>query len=626
MKFTLLFLIFIFAFEAFSKSDPIDITKYISGTLIGDKGEYHLGPERIDQLLDLKFKSKFQFSSTKKVALKSIDQNIRTSDTPIWVRFKFLNPSSMTKTVYLDADQYPYKEVILYRGNQFIDKLLINDNKRERFFKLDLKPSQQTTYYLKIKVGLEIFFKPTCYLSIEDYLRVKHSKEMLYSTVTTIISMSLLLNLMIFIIFKSFAYFYYLMYLTSLVLFNLSIWKLHDQIFYPFNGIAITSGFLAIFSVLFTIRFLSIKRHHTLYIISCILGGVFILATIISFVNPNLGFDLVQYLSMVGGPFSIFLGIFILFRHKEIYALIYTLGYGMFIVGITLNILYNLHILENVIFSNASLYGAITENILMLIAIAQKITTSENQRRHSFKQLEKVFYPHQLDMMKKGEILENTMPIGEGTACVLAFDVISSSKYDYDSFGNVWEEFMYYTRKMLTDSYDGDKLISTAYMIKEVGDGFLCSIGYPFSSPERKPLGYTATDLAHRIVKRFNSLMKEKELDILCSIGIAKGPVRGYFSKSGAIRHDLFGEAIVLATRYEYMRNLIFKEEMIPQSQIVTLEASVYEDLPASEKKHYKILELNKKDYSVRDHPDAAYLAFRIDFDSDTGQFFKEAM
>tara|TARA_Y100000385_G_C12817565_1_gene518902 strand:+ start:240 stop:662 length:423 start_codon:yes stop_codon:yes gene_type:complete len=50
-------------------------------------------------------------------------------------------------------------------------------------------------------------------------------------------------------------------------------------------------------------------------------------------------------------------------------------------------------------------------------------TTNESARKHFCKQLSKLVYPHQLEMIKQREELERTRPIKEGRAIFSAFDV-----------------------------------------------------------------------------------------------------------------------------------------------------------------------------------------------------------
>ena len=110
-------------------------------------------------------------------------------------------------------------------------------------------------------------------------------------------------------------------------------------------------------------------------------------------------------------------------------------------------------------------------------------------------------------------------------------------------------------------------------MIKEMGDGFLCSVGFPF-----KHLGSdidtSAIEFAERIVASFtNQIIKLGTREpIYCSTGVARGRVKAYFSKSGSIRHDLWGDGIVKATRYEALRKDIFEILNIVPSNIIILQ------------------------------------------------------
>jgi hypothetical protein len=58
--------------------------------------------------------------------------------------------------------------------------------------------------------------------------------------------------------------------------------------------------------------------------------------------------------------------------------------------------------------------------------------TDADTREHLYKQLSKLVYPHQLQMIKLGEELELTMPLKEGKAIVNVFDVQKSSEIRHE--------------------------------------------------------------------------------------------------------------------------------------------------------------------------------------------------
>ena len=52
-----------------------------------------------------------------------------------------------------------------------------------------------------------------------------------------------------------------------------------------------------------------------------------------------------------------------------------------------------------------------------------EIISEKKGKLHSYKQLEKVFYPHQLKAMMSGKPLESTMPCGDNYGFVITFDI-----------------------------------------------------------------------------------------------------------------------------------------------------------------------------------------------------------
>ncbi len=100
--------------------------------------------------------------------------------------------------------------------------------------------------------------------------------------------------------------------------------------------------------------------------------------------------------------------------------------------------------------------GASIEVILLSIALASKINAERKSRYeaqkksltlalekpHPNEQMSKVFYPHHIAMIQDGRLIEQTMPRGLEAACVLSFNVISSSKIDNEAFSELIEDFI----------------------------------------------------------------------------------------------------------------------------------------------------------------------------------------
>ncbi len=73
-------------------------------------------------------------------------------------------------------------------------------------------------------------------------------------------------------------------------------------------------------------------------------------------------------------------------------------------------------------------------------------STDADARQHLYNQLSKLVYPHQLERIKLGDELENTMPLKEGKAIVNVFDVQRSSEIRHERtqefFMGVFQAFL----------------------------------------------------------------------------------------------------------------------------------------------------------------------------------------
>lgn len=200
-------------------------------------------------------------------------------------------------------------------------------------------------------------------------------------------------------------------------------------------------------------------------------------------------------------------------------------------------------------------------------------------RTHAYKQLEKIIYPHQRTLIESGAVLEETMPVGWGDACVLAFDVIESTKIKSPNVRLLLQNVLKRCHAIMMENYSPEQREANAYRIKEMGDGFLCSVGYPF----RGPSGHQKETLAITLAQRFIQVFHEEasrlasEEQIYCAVGIASGGIDAFYPQSHPKEYDIYGLPLILATRYEAARKELFL--VMPRSSIIILQPQVYEKL-----------------------------------------------
>lgn len=241
----------------------------------------------------------------------------------------------------------------------------------------------------------------------------------------------------------------------------------------------------------------------------------------------------------------------------------------------------------------------------------QTIRDEEAMRSHSYAQLGKIVYPHQMKMIQGGRILEETMPTSDSEAVVISFDIISSSRIQHEKVKKFLRDTFSRCTQAMMEGYDPDQLQAPAYRIKEVGDGFLCSVGYPF----RTLSGSKAND-ALQLAFQFHKILKEEsqvlhsEVPICCGIGLALDSISGFYPESGAKEYDVFGRSVILATRYEAMRKYILEEDQ--GSSIIILQSRVYESLDRERRDGFKKFDLREHRITVRDDSGATCLYYML--------------
>ena len=78
------------------------------------------------------------------------------------------------------------------------------------------------------------------------------------------------------------------------------------------------------------------------------------------------------------------------------------------------------------IFSGISIFLSLISGALFFAL--RSSSRANRQNRHAFIQMKKMIYPHQLQQIRGGKSLEETMPVTQKIGCVVAFDIVGSSK------------------------------------------------------------------------------------------------------------------------------------------------------------------------------------------------------
>ncbi|NRA63046.1 MAG: hypothetical protein HRU19_01115 [Pseudobacteriovorax sp.] len=234
----------------------------------------------------------------------------------------------------------------------------------------------------------------------------------------------------------------------------------------------------------------------------------------------------------------------------------------------------------------------------------RKFKSQIKTTNHILDQLSKVAYPHQIMQITKGDSLEDTMPQYRDEACVISFDIIESTKIEHIQTKNFLRNLFIRCNQLINENYNMDPLVSNAYRIKEMGDGFLCSVGYPFQSPH-KNIANGALELSYAFIEALEEESKILQMDqqIRCGIGIAIGDLQGFYPESGTKEYDIYGRAIVLATRYERLRKILL--EKAPTTSVIMIQGKVFNSLDPDYRSQFQEIDLAIDNITVRDDPAA---------------------
>jgi class 3 adenylate cyclase len=381
-----------------------------------------------------------------------------------------------------------------------------------------------------------------------------------------------------------------------------------------------------LFATMFSMRFLDLRHHlprvNKVFAAFCWLYGSVLLGIIVQ-VDYHIVAFLTNAMTALSTLSMLTLGLYFTARkHRPAY--FYTVAWVFILLGGLSFSLSNMGALPVTFLTTyGSLIGGCCEMSLLSFALAdrvrllremrnqekelyiQSLMQKDKETQHSYTQLAKIVYPHQISLMKRGYNLEETMQTGRSNAVVLVFDVIGSTRFTGHHKQEFFQKVFTNCYQRMMRQYDEKNPLAEAYRIKELGDGFMCSIGFPFPIPDDLDRNAIAMTLALDFIEIWNRIRHElyPDHDIFCSIGMAEGEVHGFYPVAGVREYDLYGAALVLANRYENLRRVLFADV---EAHILTAQASFVEKLPLPMQLRFKRHDLSElKDFQIRNDPNA---------------------
>ena len=583
----------------------------IKGLRFGTSTGWYIGDERIETVSQESFAEQYTLGKQELISRGYIARGKK-----IWYRLQFHNPSQLAKTIYLHSDTTRY-EIKVFHNAKPVGVIKEKVTLDQRILPLEVGPKETKTFILELD-SLSIAKNMwTFWGDKSDLLQYIEANRGNLNILVSIFGMSFLFNLMLLIAYRARVYVYYGFYILTNVILIEAVWGYRELFSIDVYGIVVVATISLITTSLFTIDFLNLRNTKGRYYSAMkVLMGIILIASLLNIaIRPvnyvSSALILLTTLTCMGCSAHLY------WKKRDIYVLIYMLAFGVMLGSASLQ-LFRWFLGIDAISRYFIFYAIAVENIVMLIALGIKIWSTEKVRQrqqhqldHSYAQIAKSFYPHQLRMIREGKNLEDTMPCDTTSAVILAFDVINSSKIEESLCKELFELFFKSSQKIVSENYCEHTLRSRGFVIKELGDGLLASVGFPFPVNSQKPAEEIAISLAEDLLTKFDDCVKQilRKDGVFACIGIAKGSVEGSFSLAGTVRYDMFGRGIVLATRYESIRKLVAVDD--DRSHLIFVQDRVAEEFSQSHRDLFETLDLKQKSITIRDDPDAKHLYFR---------------
>ena len=569
--------------------------------------------------------------------------NWKITSATTWAILQVENPFPTEQVIYIENDYAMTDLITLYSlsDDSFKDGINLGDHQpfssrpfsyRKAIFRIAVQPGVQE-YAISVKTNgpNRMPFRIWTHKKLQHKIAIEN---FLLGGGFGLIGFMVIYNFFLCVALRSQTYALYVCYGLSFLLLQMGMQGVSG---YLFDNFALQEwlsnwGFLAgvqasnFFASLFSIRFLDLKRKlpriNKVFIAFCLVYFVVLVA--IGFqinyrymASATNALTAVSTLSMMG------IGLYFTFkRHRPAY--FYTLAWTFVLAGGLSFSLSNMGLIPVTFLTTyGSFIGGFCEMALLSFALAdrvrhlmfirnqerdlyiQNLMKKDKETQHSYNQLAKIVFPHQISLMKRGLTLEETMPTGSSEATVIVFDIIDSTNFQAPDKQQFFQRVFLSCYQRMMKRYDEQSMNAEGYRLKELGDGFICSIGFPFRIADHRERNETAILLALDFSQIFQQISIDMYGDQVCycSIGIAQGDIVGFYPIAGVRAYDLYGKAIVLANRYEHLRRILYPKA---QFNVITVQSQVMEPLADDIKNLFEFQDISqRKDLRIRDDQNA---------------------
>lgn len=567
-----------------------------------------------------------------------------------WARFQLYNPFPQLQEVFIENQYTMTDRVTLYQ--MVGDEITVEELGDQDFSSPRGIPFRQGIFPVKLQSGNNLFYVsvktlgpnkiPLALWTAQELQRKMILETTIISIAIGIMIAMILYNLFLYISLRSLSYLFYVAFCVSFLMMQCSlagIWSYLTFIGGDTRVWLMNWGFLfsacssQLFSILFALSFFKVYKKYPKLVKGVSIYLAFLIMQIILILFENNYLLSSMLANSTAGLTCIFLLVlgfrYCLLGYRP--AIYYTIAWMFVLIASILLSLTNMNLVPGSNLLNfGTLIGACIETTLLSLALADRVRLNETQRaeeresyiqelykkesanHHSYSQMSKMVYSHQVQQMRSGMRLEETMPVGQKYACVICFDIIKSSELPEDRANQFFSAVFKECNSVIERNYNDTTLEADGFRINEMGDGFLCSVGFPFTLPRNISIEDKSILLANEFVDIFHKHAKNffPREDLKCSLGIASGLLSTNFNQIGTLSYHVSGQPIILATRYESSRKLLYPAG--PPSSIILVQDQVMAKVGPQLQSQFNTKDLSQGGVKIRDNEDSQVLFYAL--------------
>lgn len=351
----------------------------------------------LDTIVKAGFETKFE-------PLIDFDENFGFSEDHFWINFTIQNATNQALNYFLETGRPITDNVTLYLKNSK-GEIFIQENgdaipfskksiqHRKSVFHLNLQPNESLQAFIHLKSDGEVVMLPLQLINQEKFLFSTYNDQLFFGFFYGILVLAAIIYLFFYSAMRDTAFVYYGLYVIFIALLQFSLDGFFHQYFTPNGGWLSDRAVLgsALVSLFFFSnygrKFLSVSMHskvlnlsyvyisHSIFI--CFLA-LFLVPDFLAVCYPIA--NIIGLVVLVQILFSI-----IFLKHKKVQVdNFFTIGITFLVLGFTVFILNNLHLISNSFFTeNGSKFGIGLEIIFLSLSMGNRIRTLRKENEEN---------------------------------------------------------------------------------------------------------------------------------------------------------------------------------------------------------------------------------------------------